>query len=68
MESEKDSVLIFNHSNAKYGITATLFKNQLALSSGFDQDGLFEVMQTSSEFVSTEFAKYDPQDDSWETD
>jgi hypothetical protein len=68
IESEKESVITFNHSNAKYGITAKLFKNQLALSSGFDQDGLFEIMQTSSEFVSSEFAKYDPQDNSWETD
>jgi len=49
------------------GINAHLTKQQLSFSSGFDQNGIFEIAQTASEFAdSGEFKKLDPQDGQWE--
>jgi hypothetical protein len=50
----------------KHGISATLYANQLAFSSGFSQDAVFEILQTASEFCDDDnFAFYNFQDGSW---
>lgn len=46
---------------------ALLTYSGLYFSSGFDQDDIFEISMTASEFTDTgEFAKYDPQSGEWE--
>jgi len=67
VEREADGSVIFNFKGGQGGIKATLTKKQLSFSSGFDQDDIFEISQTASEFTDNgDFKKFDPQDGQWE--
>lgn len=67
VENETKDHITFNFKGGKFGIQATLFRNQLSFSSGFNEDGVFEISQTASEFTdSGEFAKLDMQEGKWE--
>lgn len=58
--------LSFFHKNEDYG-TALLTKEALFFTASWNEDSIFEVGMTASEFTDTgEFAKYDPQNDGWE--
>jgi len=67
IETETKEYTVFNFKGGKFGIQVTLFPNQLSFSSGFNEDGVFEISQTASEFTdSGEFAKLDMQEGKWE--
>jgi hypothetical protein len=67
VESDKPDSVTFNYKGGQMGISALLTKRQLSFSSSFDQGGIFEISQTTSEFTdSGEFNKLDPQDGQWE--
>ncbi|MBA4145097.1 MAG: hypothetical protein DI538_08525 [Azospira oryzae] len=68
IETETNDYIVFNFKGGQFGIQVTLFSNQLSFSSGFNEDGIFEIAQTASEFTdSGEFAKLDMQEGKWET-
>ncbi|MDR3220553.1 MAG: hypothetical protein LBU46_00890, partial [Candidatus Accumulibacter sp.] len=53
--------------NPENGTFALLTGKGLYFTAGFNEDEIFEVGMTASEFTDTgEFAKYDPQNDGWE--
>lgn len=67
IEREEDNYINFNFKDGQLGITASLTKSQLSFSSGFSQNGIFEIGMTASEFTdSEEFAKLDLQAGGWE--
>lgn len=67
VENESPGSVTFNFKDGKYGVQAMLTRKHLAFSAGFDEDGLFAIMQTASEFTDTgEFKKLDPQEGKWE--
>jgi len=67
IENEHPDVINFNFKGGQYGISVRLTKSQLSFSSGFSQNGIFEIDMTASEFTdSGEFAKLDPQEGKWE--
>lgn len=66
VETETSDTVTFNYKGGQKGINAMLSKKQLSFSSGFDQNGIFEISQTASEFTGGEFCKLDPQDGQWE--
>lgn len=54
-------------SNEEYGILALLTHRGLYFQTSGDEDDIFEMGMTASEFTdSGTFAKYDPQADGWE--
>lgn len=57
---------IFFWINKQTGVTARLNEYLVAFSSGTDEEGLFEIMQTTSEFVDDFLVKYDIQTGEWE--
>ena len=66
IEKEKNLTIAFLFKE-DHGISATLYKNQLAFSSGFSVDAVAEISLTASEFTdSGEFAKLDLQNGGWE--
>ena len=67
IEREEDHYINFNYKGGELGITASLTKAQLSFSSGFSQNGIFEIGMTASEFTdSEEFTKLDLQAGGWE--
>ncbi|WP_052598687.1 hypothetical protein [Aureispira sp. CCB-QB1] len=67
IEKETADSIEFNFKGGQYGIVAILTKSQLSFSSGFSEDGIFEIGMTASEFTDTgDFAKFDPQLGEWE--
>ena len=66
VETETGDVVTFNYKGGQLGISVMLSKRQLSFSSSFDQNGIFEISQTASEFVDEEFSKLDPEDGQWE--
>ena len=65
--NEQSNSVQYNFKGGQHGIEAWLTKAQLSFTSGFSQDGIFEINMTASEFVDTgEFAKLDPQEGKWE--
>ena len=67
IEREASNYINFNFKGGQLGITASLTKSQLSFSSGFSQNGIFEIGMTASEFTdSEEFAKLDLQAGGWE--
>lgn len=58
--------LHFEHEDEDYG-TALLTKEALYFTASWNEDSIFEVGMTASEFTDTgEFAKYDFQNGDWE--
>jgi hypothetical protein len=56
----------YHFTHSEYGF-ALLTKRALYFTTSFNEDSIFEVGMTVSEFTDTgEFAKYDPQNDGWE--
>ncbi len=56
-----------NFTNSEYGIDALLTDRALYFSTSGDEDDIFEMGLTASEFTDTEeFEKYDPQNEGWE--
>lgn len=65
-QMQPDAIL-FKFKEGENGISARLTQSQLAFSSGFSEDDIFEIGITASEFTDTgEFAKLDPQFGGWE--
>ncbi len=63
---EDDFGLHFNHAEDDFG-TALLSQNALYFAVSYNEDAIFEVGMTASEFTDTgEFAKYDFQNGAWE--
>lgn len=66
LTTEDDIGLHFVHNNEDFGM-ALLTKEALHFTANWNEDSIFEVGMTASEFTDTgEFAKYDPQNDGWE--
>ncbi len=67
IENEQAGSINFNFKGGQDGISVWLTKSQLSFSSGFSQNGIFEIGMAASEFTDTgEFAKLDPQEGKWE--
>jgi len=67
IENENPNSVRLNFKDGLYGISALLTKSQLSFSSGFSENGIFEIGMTASEFTDTgEFVKLDPQAEGWE--
>ena len=66
IKEEKKNEIKFYYISEKTGISARLTNNLLAFTSGTDEDGIFEIMQTASEFVNKDIIKYDIQSGEWE--
>mgnify|MGYP000533248333 CR=1 FL=1 len=67
IENEASNLVNFNFKGGQYGISVMLTKSQLSFSSGFSENGIFEISMTASEFTDTgEFAKLNPQEGKWE--
>lgn len=63
---EDEYGLHFNHPDADFG-TTLLTQKALYFTASWNENSIFEVGMTASEFTDTgEFAKYDPQNDGWE--
>ncbi len=63
---EDEFGLHFSHEDDDFG-TALLTKTALYFRASFNEDSIFEVGMTASEFTDTgEFVKYDPQNKGWE--
>lgn len=66
IEHEESNSLSFNFKGGLFGISALLSKSGLFFSSGFTEDGIFEIGITAAEFTDTgEFASFDPQTGEW---
>ncbi len=66
LSNEDDLGLDFSHQNENYG-TALLTKKALYFTASFNENSIFEVGMTASEFTDTEeYAKYDFQNGEWE--
>lgn len=67
MESETPDAIEYNFKGGLYGISVTLYRNQVSFRSGFNEHGIFEISQTASELASLgDFAKLDMQEGKWE--
>jgi hypothetical protein len=67
IESENDSVSIYNYDKGKLGITAILSKNCLTFQcAGGNENGLFEIFQTSAELCENDFSVLNLQEGTWE--
>lgn len=67
LESKNDLFEEYNYDGGKWGISAILTNNCLNLKcSGGNQDGLFEILQTASEFCDGDLAVLNLQDGTWE--
>lgn len=67
LEKAASNSLYFNYKGGLYGIQAVLHPTHLSFSSGYSQEGIFEIGMTASEFTdSGEFAKLDLQAEGWE--
>ncbi len=67
LSEEYDSGQSFNHPDEDRG-TALLTREALFFRASWNQDSIFEVGMTASEFTdSGEYAKYDFQNGEWET-
>lgn len=66
-ELTKEDQAGLNFSNEEFGILALLTRRGLYFQTSGDEDDIFEMGMTASEFTdSGAFAKYDPQADGWE--
>ena len=66
LTKEDDNGLHFSHPDEDFGI-ALLTTEALYFTASWNENSIFEVGMTASEFTSTgEFAKYDPQNNGWE--
>ena len=67
LESKNDLVEEYNYDGGKMGISAFLTNNCLTLKcSGGSQDGLFEILQTASEFSDGDLSVLNLQEGTWE--
>lgn len=67
IENEQADSIFLNYKGGQLGIRVSLTKSQVSFSSGFSQDGIFEIGMTASEFTDTEeFVKLDLQAGGWE--
>jgi len=67
IENESKSSIIFNFQGGQLGISVLLTKSQLAFSSGFTENGIFEICMTASEFTDNgEFEVFNPQLGKWD--
>jgi len=67
IENEKSNSVTFNFQGGQLGISVLLTKSQLAFSSGFTENGIFEICMTASEFTDTgEFEVFNPQLGKWD--
>ncbi len=65
-EGQESIPISYSFNIESYGISATLFTNQLSFSSGFNENAVFEILQTASEFCDNEnFAFYNYQNGLW---
>ena len=63
---EDEYGLNFYHQDEDFG-TALLTKGAIYFTASWNENSIFEVGMTASEFTDTgEFAKYDPQNEGWE--
>ncbi len=66
LSKEDNFGIHFHHQNEDFG-TALLTKEALFFTASWNENSIFEVGMTASEFTDTgEFAKYDFQNDGWE--
>lgn len=66
LSNEDDFGLHFEHQDEDFG-TALLTKKALYFTASFNENSIFEVGMTASEFTDTgEYAKYDFQNGEWE--
>jgi hypothetical protein len=66
IEGEQEGVITFNFQGGLDGIIVRLYPYQVAFSSGFSVEGIFEIAQTASKMVDGEIVKLDLQVGSWE--
>ena len=67
VSEEHDYGLYFNHPDEDHA-TALLTKEAVFFTAGWNEDSIFEIRMTASEFTDTgEYAKYDFQIGEWET-
>ena len=67
LESTNNLFDEYNYDGGKWGITALLSKNCLTLKCvGGNQDGLFEILQTASEFSDGDLSVLNLQEGTWE--
>ena len=67
IEKETNEEIVFNFKGGEHNIQVMLRYSGLYFSSGFSEDGIFEINMTASEFTdSDEFVKLDPQEGEWE--
>jgi hypothetical protein len=66
ISKEDDFGLHFEHQDEDYG-TALLTRQALYFTASWNEDSIFEIGMTASEFTDTgEYAKYDFQNNGWE--
>ena len=68
IEHIDNDTIYFNKQAEESTLQCCLTQYAVYFSSGFNQNAIFEICMTGSEFTDTgEFAKYDPQLGEWET-
>ena len=66
VENESEGLITYNYKGGQLGITAYLTKTSLTFQcAGGNEDGLFEIMQTSDEFSDSEFLTLNLQEGTW---
>lgn len=67
LESKNDFFEEYNYDGGKWGVSAMLTNNCLNLKcAGGNQDGLFEILQTASEFCDGDLSVLNLQEGTWE--
>jgi len=67
IENEQTNSITFNFQGGQLGISVLLTKSQLAFSSGFTENGIFEICMTALEFTDNgEFEVFNPQLGKWD--
>jgi len=66
IENESEGLITYNFKGGQLGITVYLSKTSLTFKcAGGNEEGLFEIMQTSDEFSDSEFLTLNLQDGTW---
>ena len=66
LTKESNIEMEFEWYDKESGVKARLNNHLVAFSSGKNENGLFEIMQTTSEFIDKSLVKYDIQTGEWE--
>ena len=67
IENESNGLITYNYKGGKWGITAILSNTSLTFQcAGGDKQGIFEILQTSSEFSDGDFLTLNLQDGTWD--